>query len=119
MFGWSDFLGIVLFHTGNVCSVVHMMSPATQLFDYSSPYRFSNLPVWGMWVYLTATTFLVICNALGYFGDNDSIPEEYGLFWWFTALCQYAGSGLLLAGSLIYLYWSTATRRSAFACITP
>lgn len=118
MFGWSDFLGICLFHSGNLCSIIDMMR---NMFKYETPFAFSNLPVWGMWVYLLATTFLVTCNALAYFGSpaNGTIPEEYGFFWWFTALCQLTGSSLLLAGSFIYLYWSTATRGSRWACILP
>jgi hypothetical protein len=31
MTGWSDFLGICLFHTGNMFSVFHMMRPTTQV----------------------------------------------------------------------------------------
>lgn len=78
-----------------------------------------NLPVWGMLIYLAATTFLVTANALAYFGDQKIIDEAYGLGWGVTAACQYAGASLLLLGSLFYLYFSTATAKSGLACITP
>jgi hypothetical protein len=41
-----------------------MMSPASGLFDYSNKFCHANLPVWGMWVYLGATTFLGELDSL-------------------------------------------------------
>eukprot|EP01050_Picozoa_sp_SAG11_P026052 SAG11_NODE_6099_length_1388_cov_1.389449_1_plen_229_part_00 len=61
----------------------------------------NNLPVWGMLVYLAATTFLVTANALAYFGDHGVIAAKYGLGWNGTAACQIIGACLLLIGSLI------------------
>ena len=118
-----------------------MMKPANGLFDYGNKFCHANLPVWGMWVYLAATTFLgaldsplvfrvsytnpchntcaVTANALAYFADQGTIAAEYGLGWAYTAACQIIGSSLLLVGSLIYLYYSTATNANACACISP
>ncbi len=53
-----------LFHTGNVFSVYAMMKPANGLFDYGNKFCHGNLPVWGMWVYLSATTFLGALDSL-------------------------------------------------------
>eukprot|EP01051_Picozoa_sp_SAG22_P008398 SAG22_NODE_637_length_8315_cov_16.174416_3_plen_155_part_00 len=118
-FGWSNFLGICLFHTGNVFSVCFMLMPSSGLFDYSKKGSHGNLPVWGMIVYLMATTFLVTANALAYFADQKVIADAYGLGWIGTALCQYAGASLLLLGSFIYLFYSTATPKNGCSCITP
>lgn len=58
-------------------------------------------------------------NALAYFADQGTIADKYGLAWEYTVACQIIGSSLLLLGSLIYLYYSTATDRNSCACISP
>lgn len=90
---WSNFVGISLFHGGNMVSVYSMFN----MFDSSRPFSEGNLPVWGMWVYTLATTFLVTADGLDYF-DVDT-PE-------YIKFGQICGATLLLLGSLIYAYWS-------------
>jgi hypothetical protein len=116
--GWSNFTGICLFHFGNMLSVYFMMSPSSELFKYNDKFHFSNAPVWGMWVYLLATTFLVTSNALGFFcsdpdveGAVDDCDVKYGLFWGFTAFCQVM---MRLPGCLgsLFLTWRCAFRSS-------
>jgi hypothetical protein len=68
---------------------------------------------------LCHNTCTVTANALAYFADQGTIADEYGLGWAYTAACQIIGSSLLLVGSLIYLYYSTATNGNACACISP
>ena len=58
-------------------------------------------------------------NALAYFADHGTIDDAYGLAWSYTAACQIIGASLLLVGSLIYLYYSTATEKRPCACISP
>lgn len=106
-FGWSNFLGIwcarlcprlrvrdrptahihplllslrSLFHTGNVFSVYAMMKPANGLFDYGNKFSHGNLPVWGMWTYLLATTFLVTANGACNLTQTFA-TRRMGAFW--------------------------------------
>ena len=122
-FDWSNLTGICLFHTGNVFSVYSMMQAQTPEnpagFNYRELWSHSNLPAWGMWVYLLATTFLVTANALAFFADEGIIADEYGLGWPLTGCFQVIGGSLLTIGSFVYLYWSTATNANGCACITP
>jgi len=54
--------------------VYAMMSPASGLFDYSNKFCHANLPVWGMWVYLGATTFLGELDSLLLFLSDFFFP---------------------------------------------
>lgn len=102
---WSNFVGIVFFHTGNCVDAVGMAS----LFNRKEPFSWANLPVWGMWTYCTATWFLIVADGMGYF----AIQGEFGpnshpaVNQHFICPGQIIGSSLLLVGSLIYTYWAS------------
>eukprot|EP00041_Stephanoeca_diplocostata_P013260 m.232246 g.232246 ORF g.232246 m.232246 type:complete len:231 (+) comp19272_c0_seq8:298-990(+) len=91
-----NFVGICLFHTGNLVSCYAMQG----LFDKKRPYAESNLPVYGMWIYTLATTFLVTAD-----GIDNYIPHEPSVQN-FVKCGQIFGAVLLGVGSLIYAYWS-------------
>jgi hypothetical protein len=92
--GWSNFVGICLFHTGNMIDTYGMRTMFNaQRFILSH----GNLPVVGMWVYTLATTLLVTADGLDYFKVEANFWIPFG---------QIAGSALLGVGSLIYCYWS-------------
>jgi len=91
---WSNFVGICLFHTGNMINTYDMRSmfnPQRFLFSHG------NLPVVGMWIYTLATTLLVTADGLEYFEVTSNFWIPFG---------QITGSALLGVGSLIYCYWS-------------
>jgi hypothetical protein len=52
---WSNFVGILFFHGGNCIDAVGMLGS----FDVTQPLAWANWPVWGMWVYMSATWLLV------------------------------------------------------------
>jgi len=101
---WSNLAGICFFHTGNIISVYDMMR---NLFNYKKPFCRANLPTYGMWCYLVATTSLVIANALMYMNlyvDSITVPA-------FAAdvvlpVTQMVGGSMLFIGSVIYVIWS-------------
>jgi len=69
---WSNFVGILFFHSGNVLDSFGMLCEG--MFDFSKPLSWANMPVWGMWTYQCATWFLVIADSLDFF----SIPQPNG-----------------------------------------
>lgn len=85
---WSNFVGICLFHTGNMISCYAMRN----LFDSKRPFSEGNCAVWGMWVYTVATTFLVTADGLEYYGVHE----------FFVNFGQITGASLLGVGSMIY-----------------
>jgi len=107
---WSNFTGILLFHAGNIVSCFDFARNTPPGADTSRGWFFhGNLPVTGMWVFQLATWFLVACNFLAcrWGGDGESVlplthPAVY--------VCQFAGSGLLLVGSVIYTVWCDGFR---------
>jgi len=89
-----NFVGICLFHSGNMLSTWDMRAG----FDKSRPFSHANLPIIGMWVYTLATTLLVTADGLVQFKvdiDSNYIP-----------FAQITGASLLGVGSIIYAYWS-------------
>eukprot|EP00038_Savillea_parva_P027114 m.57630 g.57630 ORF g.57630 m.57630 type:complete len:227 (+) comp7777_c0_seq2:155-835(+) len=91
---WSNFVGICLFHSGNVISTYTMLG----MLNKSDPWSESNLPVYGMWVYTLATTLLITADGLDYYGvESAEVYVKYG---------QIFGATLLGVGSLMYCYWS-------------
>jgi len=110
--GWSNFVGIVFFHTGNCIDAVGM----TSMFNWEKPSSFNNLPVWGMWTYMLATWFLVIADGIAYFATpainggthNTQFYSASGVK--FVCPGQIIGSFLLLVGSIIYTVHSHGER---------
>jgi len=101
---WSNFVGILFFHGGNCIDAVGMLGS----FDVTQPLAWANWPVWGMWVYMSATWLLVFANGIFFLtlespwgpganlGDAPSSVEAL----------QYGGASLLLIGSVIYTAWA-------------
>jgi len=111
---WSNLTGIILFHVGNLVS-------CTDFYMYPPPgsnkegkwLEHGNLPITGMWIYQLATWFLVAGNLVtcdwsgnGPVHSTQWIATDH----WFAILCQYAGSLLLLLGSIVYGTWCNAFR---------
>eukprot|EP00039_Didymoeca_costata_P029323 m.24180 g.24180 ORF g.24180 m.24180 type:complete len:227 (-) comp7583_c0_seq1:2076-2756(-) len=90
---WSNFVGICLFHSGNLISTYDMR----KMFDASNFWGHGNLPVLGMWVYTLATTLLITADGLDYY--KMDFPN-------YIAFGQISGAVLLGVGSLIYCQWS-------------
>jgi flagellar biosynthesis protein FliR len=57
---WSNFVGICLFHAGNMINCYDM---SMTMFDRTRFLSHNNLPVIGMWVYTMATTLLVTADG--------------------------------------------------------
>jgi hypothetical protein len=93
---WSNFVGICLFHTGNLVNTYESRT----LFNSSRPFCHDNLPVIAMWVYTTATTLLVTADGLDYYGVTAPTYIPFG---------QITGAALLTVGSIIYAYYSRPT----------
>ena len=104
---WSNFVGILFFHIGNVIDFLGMLP----LFDCSRPCSGANLPVLGMTTYMSATWLLAIAGGFAYFatpfpwGPGDTTPTE------FVAPAQILGAALLLVGSLLYTGWAACFGR--------
>jgi len=89
-----NFVGICLFHIGNMISS-YAMYP---LFDSKKPFSEANLAVWGTWILTIATTLLVTADGLDNY--NDAPAARY-IVWG-----QIGGAALLGVGSLFFCYWS-------------
>lgn len=55
---WSNFVGICLFHSGNLMDSMRMPLERTALLSWG------NMPTLGMYVYVSATWLLVVADAL-------------------------------------------------------
>ena len=124
---WSNFLGIVFFHSGNLVDCVGM----TFLFDRRTPFAWANWPVWGIWTYTAATWFLVVADGSAYFAmpriEADpalGVPLGCALIMGppaastdvntkFVAPGQIIGASLLLLASIIFTAWGTFMPRAA------
>jgi hypothetical protein len=102
---WSNFVGIILFHTGNTIDALGMASS----FDRTSPLALSNAPVIGMWIFWIATQLLVVADTIVYVetpppfgpGGNTGISPTSVVL-----PMQMMGAMLLGAGSLLYTCWA-------------
>ena len=112
---WSNFVGILFFHCGNVVDAAGMLP----LFDASRPCAGTNLPVVGMWIYMTATWFLAIAGGFAYaetpqpwgpMAANATLPNGQAAHD-FIAPGQILGAALLLLGSLLYTAWAACVGR--------
>ena len=96
---WSNLAGICLFHTGNCISLFDMMvldRNKVSGFLYKTPLAFSNLPVYGMMAYTSATVFLVSANAWEYNKDAGKPTNEFSIL----------GGSLLCLGSVLFVTWA-------------
>jgi len=113
---WSNLTGILFFHSGNVVSCLDFFLHAPPGSDKSKGWAYhGNLPITGMWVYQLATWFLVASNFLACsFGGAawaPLLPTTDTL----VVLGQFAGSGLLLAGTVVYMLWCDGFRNFSHA----
>lgn len=94
---WSNFVGILFFHTGNMIDSWNL----SYTVDTKNPWALGNWTAYGMYVLLSATTFLVTGNALLYFQVIEAESSDPAI----NIIDAFAivGASLLLLGSLIYL----------------
>jgi len=103
---WSNFLGILLFHAGNLVSCLDFYLNMPPGASKQEGWLFhGNLPVTAMWVYQAATWSLVAANFLSCTFAGASwaplVPTHEAPVY----VCQYVGALLLLLGSVIYSVW--------------
>jgi hypothetical protein len=114
---WSNLTGILLFHSGNLVSCTDFyMYPPPGSNKQGSWFEYGNLPITGMWIYQLATWFLVAGNLITC--DWSGNGPVHSTQWvatdhWVVIMCQYAGSLLLLLGSIVYGTWCNAFRSLA------
>jgi len=102
---WSNFVGIMFFHSGNCVDAVGMAFS----FDRTKPLAWANWPALGMFIYVSATWLLVFANGIFLFGV---IPAPWGPQFdlgngpQYVEALQYGGASLLLAGSVVYTAWA-------------
>mmetsp|Transcript_51639 Transcript_51639/g.109725 ORF Transcript_51639/g.109725 Transcript_51639/m.109725 type:complete len:247 (+) Transcript_51639:95-835(+) len=112
---WSNLVGILFFHVGNLVSCADMWAYPAPGVDFQKKFfAHGNLAVIGMWFYQIATWFLVAANLLACNWNGASPPDS----WLETGdpvvqTCQYLGGCFLVAGSFIYLAWSDGFRTCA------
>lgn len=107
---WSNFVGILFFHTGNVIDAIGM----APLFNCAAPLSGGNLPVLGMVTYMLATWLLAIGGGIAYaatpapWGPGGALPQSELNF---VAPAQIVGALLLLIGSILYTGWAACFGR--------
>jgi hypothetical protein len=104
---WSNLVGILFFHIGNLVSCIDFRLHRPPGADPSKGLLYhGNLPITGMWIYQLATWLLVCSNLLAcnWGGAVPSAPwvaTDHGV----VMVCQYAGALLLLLGSVFFCVW--------------
>lgn len=114
-FWWSNLVGILLFHIGNLISCTDFwINPPIRSEFRRGPFYYGNLPVNGMWQFQLATWLLVAANLMScnWGGQTPSAS------WLLTShvavqVCQYSGAILLITGSFTYLLWCDGFRTAA------
>ena len=101
---WSNFVGILFFHCGNVIDAVGMFP----MINWSDLFSLGNTPPIAMIVYMSATWFLVFANGIAYLSTPaPGGPEvNVGSASNFVAPGHVTGACLLTVGSLMYTAWS-------------
>jgi len=113
---WSNLTGILFFHSGNLVSCLDFFLHAPPGSDKKKGWAdHGNLPITGMWVYQLATWFLVAGNFLGCSFDGAAWAPLVPITDAPVAVCQFAGSSLLLAGSVVYTVWCDGLRNFSHA----
>jgi hypothetical protein len=106
---WSNLVGIIFFHCGNLISCLDFYLHTPPGADITKGWFFyGNLPITGMWVYQLATWFLVVGNLISCAWNGDALSQWVETTDSGVMVCQYAGSLLLLLGSVIYGVWCNA-----------
>ena len=102
---WTNELGICLFHLGNMVSVYSMRGGL----NWENLADANNLPIFGMWCFLIATTFLVAADTMFYQGTTNHLgtADPAKLDSSFLEFGQLFGSFMLFFGSCIYVHWSS------------
>lgn len=105
---WSNLVGIICFHTGNMVSVLDFRMNTPPGASRSKGWLFhGNLPITGMWIYLMATWCLLGSNFLSCeWSGNKSWMDADSLT---VQLLMYIGGGLLFLGSCVYAIWCNAS----------
>ena len=109
---WSNFVGILFFHTGNVLDALCMWP----LFSRSNPCSGANLPVLGMTAYMIATWLLAVAGGIAYaqtpapWGPAGTLSAAAKAF---VAPGQIVGAAFLLIGSLLYTAWAACVGKAA------
>lgn len=108
---WSNLTGILFFHGGNIVSCVDfcLHTPPGASKDKGWLYH-GNLPITGMWIFQAATWFLVASNLMACSFDGASWAPLAPTSSAPVFVCQFAGSGLLLVGSVVYTIWCDGFR---------
>lgn len=88
---WSNLVGIVLFHAGNMFSIIDMR----KMFNIKHLKSEENLPFLGMCCNLAATSLLLIANVMSFGGEGSGLSE-----------LQLIGSGFLVFGGILFVVWS-------------
>jgi len=108
---WSNLTGILFFHAGNLVSCLDFYLHTPPGANKSKGWLYhGNLPITAMWIYQAATWFLVASNFLSCTFNGASwaplvkTPEPP------VYICQFAGSFLLLLGSIVYTFWCDGFR---------
>jgi len=112
---WSNLLGILLFHSGNLVSCADFYLHTPPGADKKKGWLyFGNLPITGMWIYQLATWLLVYANLFSCaWGGGVPSKQFVETSHWSIAWTQYLGSGLLAAGSCVYCLWCNGFRTFA------
>lgn len=101
---WSNFVGILFFHSGNMVDTFNMMRNSC---NYKQCCAQSNFPTITIWVLLTATTFLVTGNALVFVQGNGGLQNvSDDTLTIVEGTGQITGSLLLTIGSMMCI-WSS------------
>eukprot|EP00419_Tripos_fusus_P017451 CAMPEP_0172742302 /NCGR_PEP_ID=MMETSP1074-20121228/129213_1 /TAXON_ID=2916 /ORGANISM="Ceratium fusus, Strain PA161109" /LENGTH=226 /DNA_ID=CAMNT_0013572821 /DNA_START=3 /DNA_END=680 /DNA_ORIENTATION=+ len=91
---WSNLVGILLFHLGNLVSCLDFFLHPPPGSDKSHSWlAHGNLPITGMWIYQVATWLLVLGNLLAcnWWAESPTaqwVPTTH----WLVVTGQYAGS---------------------------
>lgn len=103
---WSNLLGILLFHSGNLVSCADFFLHTPPGADTARGWLYhGNLPITGMWVYQAATWFLTAANFFSCSFDGAAWAPLVATTAAPVFCSQCLGGGLLLLGSLIYTAW--------------
>lgn len=118
---WSNLVGIILFHMGNMVSCADFWVNPPPGSKRSAGWLFhGNLPITAMWVYQLATWFLVAGNLIACNWSGDEVTKQWvATGEWTVEMCQVAGALLLLLGSLIFTAWCNGFTNFAHQPLAP
>lgn len=103
---WSNFLGILFFHTGNCIDAIGSLP----MLDVGHLCSMGNLPVYGILTYCAATWVLVIGDGFAFVANSPPFGAGKPMSP-YVAPANVVGSIGLLLGSLIYTWWAACFGR--------